>query len=438
MKLLVVGSGAREHALLWKLAQHVGVALYNYGPTLNPGIQNLTKEIGRGSVTDVTVVTAWAKQRGINIAWIGPEDPLAAGIVDALEAVGIRCIGPTQALAQLESSKGFTRQLVTKYHIDASPKYQVFTSLAGIAEFSASLRDNIVVKPDGLTGGKGVRVMGEHFQDRAGVLEYCEKLFTIGAKQIVIEEKLVGQEFSLMSFSDGKTLKHMPAVQDHKRAYEGDSGPNTGGMGSYSDTNHSLPFLTTADITAAEKINEQVVQALQQELDQEYKGIVYGGFIAVKNGVKLIEYNVRFGDPEVMNLITLLQTDLVTITQAILHQTLDQLDIHFTQQASVCKYVVPEGYPIKPVKDQLINVSAVDQTNVQLFYASVDQTVQGLLEKGSRTIAVVGKGNTLAEAEQNVEREIQKITGPVFHRSDIGTASLLRQRVDMMKKIRYN
>lgn len=436
MKILVVGSGAREHTLLWKLVQHAGLDLYNYGPTLNPGIQPLVKEIGRGSVTDVAAVTTWAKARNIEVAWIGPEDPLAAGIVDALQAAGIEAIGPTQALAQLESSKGFTRELLTKHNIAGSPKYQVFTNLAGIAEFSAALHDQVVVKPDGLTGGKGVRVMGEHFQDQASALSYCQELFTAGAKQVVLEEKLVGQEFSLMSFSDGKTLKHMPVVQDHKRAYDNDAGPNTGGMGSYSDANHILPFLTQADVTAAQNMNEQVVQALQKEIGQEYKGIVYGGFIAVQDGVRLIEYNARFGDPEVMNVMALLQTDLFTITQAILNQTLDQLNIQFAQQASVCKYMVPEGYPAQPVKDQSIDVSAVDVTKVQLFYASVDQTPQGLIEKGSRTIALVGVGQTLAEAEQLAEAEIAKIKGPLFHRQDIGTASLLRQRVEYMRQLR--
>jgi len=437
MNIAIIGTGAREHAIAWKLSLNKTITLFNFGPTHNPGLAALCKTVGIGDVTDVATVLAWCQEQQITIAWIGPEAPLAAGVVNALEGCGIACIGPTQELAQLESSKAFTRELVERHDIKASPIFQVFTSLDGIDDFIQSLHDAVVIKPDGLTAGKGVRVMGAQLNTRQDALNYCAELFAQGDKRVVVEEKLVGQEFSLMSFSDGNTLVHMPAVQDHKRALVGDLGSNTGGMGSYTDANHSMPFLTTADITAAQLINEQTVQAIQQESGEEYKGIVYGGFIAVRDGVRLIEYNARFGDPEVMNMLSVLETDLVDITTAIVNRTLDQLDVTFNQLASVCKYVVPQGYPDAPVKGQLIDVSQVDQTKVHLFYGSVDQTDQGLLLKGSRAIGVVATGKTITEAEQIAEAEIKKITGPVFHRYDIGTPSLIASRVDMLKEIRH-
>lgn len=440
MNILVIGTGAREHAIVWRLAQNPVTKIYNYGPTNNPGITALAQAVELGDVTDVVNVVSWAQQQKINLAWIGPEAPLAVGIVDALEGVGISCIGPTQLLSQLESSKGFTRELLTKYEIDASPAYKVFTAggdaLQQIEAFMQEQEGQIVVKPDGLTGGKGVKVMGDHFQTVAEALEYCAELFEAGDESVVIEEKLVGQEFSLMTFSDGGDVVHMPVVQDHKRALVNDEGPNTGGMGSYTMSNHSMPFLQPADIKRAQEINEQVLKAIQPEYEQEYKGILYGGFMAVKNGVRLIEYNARFGDPEVMNLLSLLETDLTELTQAMVNHTLHQLNVKFANKASVCKYVVPEGYPDSPVTDQPIDVSEVDLSRVNLFYGSVDQTDTGLIEKGSRTIGVVAVADTVEEAEHIVEVEINKITGPLVHRSDIGTAELIARRVDMMQEIR--
>lgn len=436
MNIAVIGSGAREHALVWKLAKNPVAKLYNYGPTRNPGMANLCVAVQLGSVTDISAIVDWAQHQQITVAWIGPEAPLAAGLVDALEGVGIDCIGPTMLLAQLESSKSFTRDLLAKYDIAVSPGFQVFTSMEGVADFMESLSGNVVVKPDGLTGGKGVRVMGDHLQSVAEALAYCEELFAAGDAQVLIEEKLVGQEFSLMSFADGKNLIHMPLVQDHKRALVGDQGPNTGGMGSYTMANHGLPFVSDYDVLRAKEVNEAVLEALEQEFREEYKGMMYGNFIAVHDGIRLIEYNARFGDPEAMNVLSLLKTDLVDITQAIVDRTLDQLTVEFVPQASVCKYVVPTGYPDDPVQDQPVDFSQVDTTKVNVFYGSIDDTGHGLIEKGSRTAAVVAVADTLEQAEQLVETEITKITGPVFHREDIGTSSLIQKRIDMMKQIR--
>ena len=238
-----------------------------------------------------------------------------------------------------------------------------------------------------------------------------------------------------MSFCDGKGLKHMPAVQDHKRAYQGDTGPNTGGMGTYSDANHSLPFLNENDIAHARMINEKTTEALQKEVGEGYKGILYGGFMATANGVKLIEYNARLGDPEAMNVLTILKTDIIDIFDSIGRGTLSELSIDFDNKATVCKYAVPKGYPDKPIKGKKIDITSVSNKD-SLFFASVDVEGDHLIEAGSRTVAMVGIANSISQAEKIAEEEISKVDGPLFHREDIGTDALIRKRVEHMESLR--
>ena len=225
-----------------------------------------------------------------------------------------------------------------EYDVPGGPKYESFGSMDCVAEFLNELGENYVVKSDGLAGGKGVKVAGDHLHSHDEALAYCQELVDSGG-EFVIEEKFIGQEFSLMSFCDGDTLKHMPAVQDHKRAYEGDTGPNTGGMGTYSNANHSLPFLTDEDIDEAHAINMATARALKDKFDEGYKGVLYGGFMATADGVKLIEYNARFGDPEAMNVLPLLNTDFIEICNGIADGTLDQIDVQFQNKATVCPTV---------------------------------------------------------------------------------------------------
>jgi len=271
-------------------------------------------------------------------------------------------------------------------------------------------------------------------QSHNDALAYCMELVDKGG-EFVIEEKFIGQEFSLMSFCDGETLKHMPAVQDHKRAYEGDTGPNTGGMGTYSDADHSLPFLKDSDIQEAYTINIATAMALKDKFGEGYKGVLYGGFIATDSGVKLIEYNARFGDPEAMNVLPLLKSDFVDICMHIADGTLKNTDVQFQNKATVCKYAVPEGYPDNPVKGEPINVSSVKNSD-GLFYASVDIKNGLLVEAGSRTVAVVGIADSIVEAEAIAEKEVSSVSGPLFHRSDIGTETVIQDRIDHMNSLR--
>ena len=228
----------------------------------------------------------------------------------------------------------------------------------------------------------------------------------------------------------------MPAVQDHKRAYEGDTGPNTGGMGTYTDQNHSLPFLKTSDIQQAQNINVSVSEALKKEFGEGYKGILYGGFMATSEGVKVIEYNARFGDPEAMNVLSILETDFFEICDAISNGLLNKLDIAFQKKATVCKYAVPEGYPDSPVKGEPIYIDNNTENLGEFFYASIDLKNNKLIELGSRTIAAVGIANTISEAEKIAEKKINCVKGPLFHRGDIGTNEIIQKRIKHMNHIR--
>ena len=238
-----------------------------------------------------------------------------------------------------------------------------------------------------------------------------------------------------MSFCDGENLKHMPAVQDHKRAFDNDRGPNTGGMGTYSDADHSLPFLRKKEIQKAQNINQATANALKKEFGYGFKGVLYGGFMATKDGVKLIEYNARFGDPEAMNVLSILKTDFLDICDGITQGTLDQIDVKFKNKATVCKYAVPEGYPDKPIKGKKIDLSKVEDQD-SLFYASVDVIDGALVEAGSRTVAVVGVDETIEKAEKLAQREISKIKGPLFYRKDIGTSKLIQNKINHMDSLR--
>ena len=433
--ILLLGSGAREHAIARALAcspQNPAIACL--AANKNPGIQKLAEQFKVGSISDPKSVVSFAQKCCAKLAIIGPEAPLEAGVADALWNAGIPTVGPKKAHAQIETSKGFTRDLLAKYNIPGGPLYRRFDSLDGVAEFLEELGEYYVVKYDGLMGGKGVKVSGDHLHSHDEALDYCTKLVNRGGS-FVVEEKLIGEEFSLMSFCDGEHLAHMPPVQDHKRAYEGDEGPNTGGMGSYSDADHSLPFLTDDDISHAQKINETTAQALKKEFSEGYKGVLYGGFIATADGVKLIEYNARLGDPEAMNVLPLLESDFVEVCHGIVNGNLDERNVSFSRRATVCKYAVPEGYPDSPVKGEPIDVSSVTDTS-QLYYASVDMKDGTLIEAGSRTVAYVGIAGSLVKAEAKAGAEISKVRGPLFHRTDIGTTELIQKRVEHMQTLR--
>ena len=436
MNFLVIGSGAREHIIVEKLTQ-AGASVYSVLTNSNPGLLSLSEKVLSISNfgNNQKIILDFSLQNKIDCVVIGPEDPLAQGFSDMFWKRDIPVVGPLKILAQIETSKGFTRDLLSKYDIDSAPIYKRFTGMNGVKEFINSLNGNYVVKFDGLMGGKGVKVSGEHLESVDAGLNYCQEIISNNGT-FVIEEKLVGEEFSLMSFCDGIHLAHMPPIQDHKRAYEGDLGPNTGGMGCYSDTNHSLPFLIDNDISVAREINERVSQALFDFTGEPYRGILYGGFMATANGVKLIEYNARFGDPEAMNLLALLDSDFASICSKIVEGKLDS--VNFRNEASVCKYVVPEGYGSNPSKDATLIVDNSYKDFSDLYYAAVNLNSEGFITTtSSRAVAVVSTGESIKEAEQKCENGLAHVSGKkLFTRHDIGKADLIQKRINHMEKLR--
>jgi len=433
--VLVIGSGAREHAIAQALAispQNPSIVVF--GSSNNPGMRSLSTAYEVGPITDPEAVTSYGKRQKASIAIIGPEAPLASGVADALNAAGIPAVGPEKDLARIESSKGFTRDLFQKYGITGSPDYRRFATLEKVADFLEELGQEYVVKADGLMGGKGVKVSGEHLHSPEEALAWCQEILDFGST-FVVEEKCVGPEFSLFTFTDGKEIMHSPLVQDHKRAYEGDTGPNTGGMGSYSLHDHHLPFVTPADYQAAARMNERTLEALSSECGGRYRGILYGGFMVTSDGVRLIEYNARLGDPECMNLLCLLEGDFLEMVNGIAHGTFHPSSFRFRKLSSVCKYLVPEGYPDQPKKMFPIDISAVPE-GAKLFLGAVDEVEGKLLATGSRTLAFVGIGKTLVEAEEKAESLVGTVKGSLFHRSDIGKEKLLLKRMKLYQTIR--
>lgn len=405
--------------------------IYVLSEVNNPSLSAKAVEVHKVARTDdKEVVRAYAEKIRSDFVFIGPEEPLAAGVVDALRDIGIPAIGPTQSLARIETSKSFTRDLLQKHDIQGNPKYRTFYSMSGLRPYLEA-QESFVVKPDGLTGGKGVKVFGEHLHGIDDAVDYCAEVFDTGQKTIVIEERLEGEEFSYQSFCDGRHVVHTIPVQDHKRAWDGDQGPNTGGMGSYSCEDHLLPFLKHEHVEEAGRINTAVARALLKETGEEYKGILYGSFILTKNGLRVIEYNARFGDPEIMNVLPLLETDFIDVCKAIIGGHLDKIPITFKPLATVCKYIVPEGYPGNAVKGAEVRLNGLPPASdgLRIYYASINGEGDKLFLTGSRALAVVGIGSNLADAERIAETAASKVEGPVFYRSDIGTPELVARRV---------
>lgn len=432
---LIIGHGAREHVIGETLVKG-GANLFAFMSFKNAGLEDLSKKIKIHSETDFTAILDFCRQNKIDFAVIGPEAPLVVGIVDALEKGGISCIGPTIEAAQLEGSKIFTRNLLEKYKIKSNIESKTFDSMDGIMSYIKDIgEDNIVVKPEGLTGGKGVKVYGDHLFSKKDILEYCQDLVDKKTR-FLLEEKCIGEEFTLQTFVDGKNVLGSPLVQDHKRAYEDDKGPNTGGMGSYSMEDHLMPFITQIDVNLALEDMKKTVAAVKAETGVLYKGFLYGQFMKTAKGLKLIEYNSRFGDPEAMNVLPLLKGNLVDICWSIIDKNLSQ-NFEFERKATVCKYLAPEGYPVNPKKDEqvVINTEKIKKTGAKYYYASVYREGGKVFTTTSRAMGVLGIADSLGKAEIIAERGVKCIEGKLFHRKDVGTRKLLQKRIDHMNSL---
>ncbi|MBN1169514.1 phosphoribosylamine--glycine ligase [Candidatus Micrarchaeota archaeon] len=430
MKVVLVGNGAREHAVAAELAKDA--ELYAIMSKKNPAIAHLSKEYWICNIENPDAVAAVLKGKQFDLGFASPDATLAAGISDVLEAHGMNVASPSKAASRIEWDKSFLRNLAEKYHIAGAPIHKVTGDPDEAASYITDLGE-VAVKPLGLTGGKGVKVSGDHFASPEQAVEYAKSLIKKDGS-VLIEEKLIGEEFTLQAFCDGSNIALMPPVQDHKRAYPDDKGPNTGGMGSYS-TGILLPFLKDSDIEQANKIIRDTAHAVKKE-GSLFRGILYGQFIVTKKGIKLIEFNARFGDPEAMNVMSLLEDSLSNIFISMADGRLKKAK--FSDDTTVVKYLVPEGYPENPQKDKPVNIdnAALEKTGAKVYYAAVYETGNRIYTTSSRSFGMAGRARTLEEAEQIAEKACSCITGPLWHRSDIGTRKLIQSKIERMKSIR--
>ncbi len=440
---LLVGNGAREHAVAQAICTNKDVKLFAFMSANNPAIASLSKESGGefaiGDIHSPEQVKEFAIKHKISLAFPSPDAVLAEGVTDALISAQIPCAAPTKQAARLEWDKSYCRQLLKDFKVPGSPQFGIFDTAQEANSFIDSLEGNVAVKPAGLTGGKGVKVVGYQLKDGNEAKQYSAELLEkkhSGLPSIVIEEKMEGEEFSLQAFSDGSNVFAMPLVQDHKRAGIGDVGVNTGGMGSYSDANHLLPFMKKEHETQAVSIMQKTIEAFKQKTGKPFIGILYGGFMLTKQGPKVVEFNVRFGDPEAMNVLPLLRTDLFEIFLQMSKGKITKAP-EFEKKATVCKYLVPEGYPGKSITDQplQINNKPISSSGAKAFYASVYEKDGAIFTQKSRSIAMVGIAQTISEAEKIAESACLAVKGKVWHRKDIGTDALVQKRIEHMKKL---
>ena len=420
MKVLIVGGGGREHAIAWKVAKSPKVEKLYCAPG-NAGIAEVAECVNIG-VMEFDKLTAFARENQIDLTIIGPDDPLAAGAVDAFEAAGLRVFGPRKNAAILEASKAFSKDLMKKYGIPTAA-YETFTSPEAALAYLETAKMPIVLKADGLALGKGVLICKDLEEAKEGVKTLMlDKQFGSAGDEIVIEEFMTGREVSVLSFVDGKTIKIMTSAQDHKRAKDGDQGLNTGGMGTFSPS----PFYTAeVDAFCKEHIYQKTVDAMRAE-GREFKGIIFFGLMLTADGPKVLEYNARFGDPETQVVLPRMKNDIVDLFEACIDGTLDQVDLQFEDNAAVCVVLASDGYPEHYEKGFPIHglEHFKDADGYYVFHAGSKFDADGqIVTNGGRVLGVTATGKTLKEARANAYTATEFITfDNKYMRHDIGKA----------------
>ena len=415
MKVLVVGGGGREHAICCKLAQSPKVTELFCAPG-NGGIAQVAACVPI-KATDVDAMVTWAKENAMDFVMVAPDDPLALGMVDAMEEAGIRAFGPRKNAAIIEASKAFSKSLMERYHIPTA-KYKTFTNLSAAVAYIKEQGAPIVVKADGLALGKGVVVAQTVDEAVEAAREMMEdKKFGESGSKVVIEECMTGPEVTVLAFADGEHLVPMTSSQDHKRAYDGNHGPNTGGMGAISPSPNYTPEI-------AERCVREIFQPTMAALKAEgrpFKGVIYFGLMLTPDGPKVVEYNARFGDPECQAVLSLLDTDLMDILEACVDGTLDRVDVRWKEQAACCLVLASGGYPLSYEKGYPI--SGLDEAGktATVFHAGTARKDGQIVTSGGRVLGVTALGRDLNEAIDNAYASAKHISFTDMHfRTDIG------------------
>jgi len=410
MKVLIIGGGGREHALAWKIAQSPKVDKLYCAPG-NGGIAALAQCVPIKAL-DIEGVVRFSREEQIDLVMVAPDDPLAAGMVDALDAAGIRAFGPRKNAAVIESSKAFSKNLMKKYGIPTAD-YEVFDNMEEAISYLQKSSYPIVVKADGLALGKGVIIAQDLEEASNAVREMMsDKRFGSAGDRIVIEEFLEGPEVSILAFTDGKTVVPMVSSQDHKRALDNDEGLNTGGMGTFSP---SRLYTDELDSYCMEHIFRPTIEAMNRE-NRKFKGVLYFGLILTKNGPKVLEYNARFGDPETQVVLPRLKTDIIDIFNAVIDETLDSLKIEWDNNAAVCVILASGGYPGKYATGLEISglKEAEKDPSVILFHAGTKLESGRLFTSGGRVLGVTATAESMDKAVDKVRFE------GMHYRKDIG------------------
>lgn len=421
MRILVVGGGGREHTIIWSLNKSEKVAALYCAPG-NAGIAKLATCVPI-AVDQFDKLVSFAKEEKIDLVVVAPDDPLAAGLVDVFEAAGIAAYGPNKAAAEIEGSKIFMKNLLKKYQIPTAA-YETFTDYEAALTYLKQQTAPIVIKADGLAAGKGVTVAMTMEEAETALYEaMVDKVFGASGNQVVIEQFLQGQEMSILAFVDGETVRAMPAAQDHKPIFDGDKGPNTGGMGTYAPLPHIDPSLIA---TAMETIVVPTAKAMVQE-GRPFRGVLFAGLIMTADGVKTIEFNARFGDPETQVVLPKLETDLLDIILASMNGTLDEIDISWNDDAAVCVIVASEGYPGNYSKGKVITgIEAAEAAGALVFHAGTASQDGQIVTSGGRVLGVVGLGASIAEARDRAYEAVDKIEfAGKQNRTDIALKALV-------------
>ena len=421
MKVLVIGGGGREHAVCKKLSESKDVTQILCAPG-NAGIAQVARCIPEVKATDVEGIVALAKKEKVDFVCVTPDDPLALGCVDRLEEEGIPAFGPTAYAAQMEASKIFSKNLMRKYGIPTA-KCEIFTEMDKALAYLDTQKAPIVVKADGLALGKGVVVAATIEEAKNAVIEMMEggKFGRSGAR-VLIEECMVGREVTVLCFCDGKTIRPMPASQDHKRVFDGDKGPNTGGMGAFAPSP-----LYTEEI--AERTEKEILLPTLNAMNSEgftFKGVLYVGLMLTKDGPKGVEYNARFGDPETQVVLPLLESDLFAIMRAVREGRLAETDIRWKKESAACIVLASGGYPGKYESGKLISgLEDAEAAGATVYHAGTKKTDAGYVTAGGRVLGVTALGDTLADAVHSAYAAAEKIHFEGAHmRRDIGSRDM--------------
>ncbi len=424
MNLLLIGGGGREHALGWKLKQSPLLDRLYCAPG-NAGIAQIAERVAL-DVADHAAVIGFCRENDIGLVVIGPEAPLVAGLADALDAAGVNVFGPSRAAAQLEGSKGFTKDLCAEYEIPTAG-YRRFADASAAKAYVATQGLPIVVKADGLAAGKGV-VIAETREAATQAIDDCfDGAFGAAGAEVVIEEFLDGEEASFFALVDGETALPLATAQDHKRAFDGDRGPNTGGMGAYSPAPIMTPALCAQ---VMQQIIRPTVRAMQAR-GTPFKGVLYAGLMLKNGAAKLIEYNVRFGDPETQALILRLKSDLLPALLAVAEGRLSGMALDWHDDAALCVVMATRGYPGAYAKGSEIKGldAAGADPDVQVFHAGTKREGERILADGGRVLGVTARGGSIVEAQARAYAAVDKIDWPGgFCRRDIGFRAVRRER----------